>query len=411
MPQALLNDLVDGQLDRVLDLARRHLGMDLSFVAEFTEGKQVYRALRGDASAFGCTLDDGPPLSETYCRLMVTGEIPNAIPDTLGQALVRDLRVTADPGIGSYVGVPIRLADGTLFGSFCCVSRDAHPVDSRDANFLSMLAELIAEQVQAQRDHDASRHHIGALLEGVGPQIALQPIVDVHHGRLVGVEALSRFPVEYGPPDAVFAAAHEAGLGLEMERLAARRALRLLPLLGRDHYLAVNLSPSVAQDLAGRVADFPDVPYHRLVLEITEHAAVQGYADLRDRLKLARERGLRLAIDDAGAGYASLHHVVELAPDIIKIDRSLVDGMATDKARRSVVTAFVALAQDIGALLVAEGVEHASDLDSARALGITCAQGYLLARPSTDRGALASWISDGVAIPRFTSPAATKVAW
>ncbi|WP_051004906.1 EAL domain-containing protein [Blastococcus saxobsidens] len=401
---------MDGPLDRVLQLARRHLGMDLAFVAEFTDGRQVYRALDGDAATFGWELDDGPPLAETYCRLMTTGQIPNAVPDTSADSRVRDLPVTTEARIGAYVGVPIRLADGTLYGSFCCLSHEAHRLDSRDVGFLSMLAELVTERVEAQRQRDVSRHQIHDLLEQGRIEIALQPIIDANHGHLLGVEALSRFPASYGPPDVVFEAAHEAGLGLELEGLAVRQAFAVLPLLGPDQYLAVNLIPSAAFQFASHVEAHPDLPYHRLVLEITEHVAVDGYAQLRDRLKPARERGLRVAIDDAGAGYASLHHVVELAPDIIKIDRSLIDGMAEDRARRSVVTAFVALACDIGAALVAEGVERPADFDAARSLGVAAAQGYLLARPSTNRADLARWVSDGITLPGRLTAADTPVA-
>ena len=133
-----------------------------------------------------------------------------------------------------------------------------------------------------------------------------------------------------------------------------------------------------------------------LVLEITEHAAVESYSELRSSLQAVREQGLRLAIDDAGAGYASLKHVVELAPDIIKIDRSLVDGVSADRARRSVVSAFVLLALDLGATVVAEGVECRADvLQAVEDLGVDAAQGYLLARPSTSRLQLTKWQAAG----------------
>lgn len=390
----------DGRLDRVLELARRHLGMDVAFLAEFIEGKQVYRGLDGDADSFGWALDDGPALPETYCRLMTAGELPNAVPDARADARVRDLAVTTQAGIGSYVGVPIRLTDGSLYGSFCCLSHQAQPVDHRDVKFLALLAELVAEEVQAQRDAAATRAHLRRVIDETLIDIALQPIVDIDDGRMLGVEALSRFPVAYGPPDVVFAAAHAAGLGRDLERLAVARAFSLLPLLAPDQYLALNLTPAVAFEFSAHAADNSSIPYDRLVLEITEHAAVEGYAALRDRLAPVRRRGLRLAIDDAGAGYASLRHIVELAPDLIKIDRSLIDGLAADRARRSVVTAFVGLAADLDATVVAEGVETGTDLDTARELGVHAAQGYLLARPSTDRSDLARWTSTGVDLPQ-----------
>jgi EAL domain-containing protein (putative c-di-GMP-specific phosphodiesterase class I) len=383
--------VVGGETQRLLELARRHLGMEVAFLAEFTEGKQVYRGLAGDAASFGFELQEGILLPESYCQLMTGGEVPNAIQDTAALPAVRDLAVTSDAGIGSYVGVPVQLSDGLLYGSLCTVSHAAHPVDDKDVRFLTFLAELLAWELQEERNQATARDRLNELIVDERIEIALQPIVDIRTGHLRGVEALSRFPGDYGPPDKVFETAHVVGLRSQLELLAARRAMELLSLLGPEAYLAINASPAVAIELAALAAGL-DVPFDRLVLEITEHAAVENYAVLRDGLAGVRRRGLRLAIDDAGAGYASLHHIVELRPDIIKIDRSLIDGIAEDSARRSVVRAFVALASDLGAAVVGEGVEAPADLDSARHLGVDAVQGYLLAKPSTDRAELACWI-------------------
>jgi EAL domain-containing protein (putative c-di-GMP-specific phosphodiesterase class I) len=387
---------------RVLELARRHLEMDLAFLAEFTDGQQVYRGLAGDGASFGWRLHAGLPLSQTYCRLMTEGDLPNAIPDTSAQPAVADLPVTADARIGSYVGVPVRLPDGSLYGSLCTVSHDAQPVDQRDAKFLAMLAELLAGEIQAERDQERARSRIRDLIDHRRVDIALQPIIDIATGRMLGVEALARFPSGYGPPDAVFAAAHAAGVGSDLERLAAERAYDVLPLLAPEQYLAINLTPAVAMELVG-LEDLSRLPLDQLVLEITEHQAVENYALLRDSLTTARAGGLRLAIDDAGAGYASLHHIVELAPDIIKIDRSLVDGASSDAARRSVVRAFVHLAADLGASVIAEGVERPEDLHTVHDLGATAAQGYLLARPSHNRADIGTWRSGGTDLSRIAS--------
>lgn len=380
-------------MQRVLELARRHLDMDLAFVAEFTEGRQVYRGIDGDGASFGCAVGDGPPLRATYCRLMVADQIPNAVPDAVAHPLLRELPATRQAEIGAYVGVPLRLPDGSLYGSLCCLSHARASVDQRDARFLAMLGELLAADLQAERDRLGERDRFGELIEHGRLEVALQPIVDLSSGRALGVEALSRFPAGFGPPDAVFAAAHQAGLGLALERLAAVRAYEALSLLAPDQYLALNLTPGAAMALAEESRTMPDAPYHRIVLEITEHAAVQNYAALRERLAHARAQGLRLAIDDAGAGYASLHHIVELRPDVIKIDRSLIHGMSADRARRSVVKALIALARDLGAAVVAEGVERQADLVAGRKLGICAAQGYLLGRPTTDRAQLVAWVT------------------
>jgi EAL domain-containing protein (putative c-di-GMP-specific phosphodiesterase class I) len=388
--------VMNGGPQRILQLARRHLHMDLAFLAQFTDGEQVYRGLAGDAATFGCRVDDRVPLSETYCRLMTSGEIPNAIPDTAAEPAVRDLRVTVQAGIGSYVGVPVHLPDGSLYGSLCTVSHTSQPVDEKDARFLAMLAELLASDVQADKERSLERARIQRLIDGERLDIALQPIVGLRSGSIVGAEALSRFPGGWGTPDVVFGAAHRVGVGLELERLAAQRAVETLPLLSPGTYLAINLAPTVAIELARRSLELPDLPVDRLVIEITEHAAVENYANLRDSLKSARERGLRLAIDDAGAGYASLQHVVELVPDVIKADRSLIDGVAEDQARQSVVRAFVTVAADLEAVVVAEGVERAADLETVRRLGVDAAQGFLFARPSTDRATVQAWMTSGL---------------
>lgn len=121
-------------------------------------------------------------------------------------------------------------------------------------------------------------------------------------------------------------------------------------------------------------------------------ASGPGLPPAAGRTRAAAGTVLRIAIDDAGAGFASLHHIVELEPDIIKIDRSLVDGISSSKALRSIVTGFVLLALDSDATLVAEGVETANDLHVLAALGVDAAQGYLLARPSTDPADLDRWL-------------------
>lgn len=379
-------------VERLLQLARRHLGMDVAFLAEFTNGKHVYRALDGDAASFGWELNEGLPLAQTYCRRMTTGELPNAISDARADHRVKDLPVTAAADIGSYVGVPLKRADGTLYGSLCCFSHAAESLHERDVSFMAMVGELVEVEVAAEAEHMAARARILGLIENRRLDVALQPIVSIADGRLLGVEALSRFPAG-GPPDVVFAEAHRVGLGLELEALAAATAFDVLPLLHAEHYVALNLTPLAAFDLAARAISADDLPYDRLVLEITEHAAVENYDELRTSLAAARERGLRLAIDDAGAGHASLHHIVELEPDIIKIDRSLIDAVATGTALQSVVKAFVALASDLGATVVAEGVEQDDDLLAVADLSVDAVQGYLLGRPSTDRSLLARWVT------------------
>lgn len=375
---------------RVLDLARVHLEMDLTFLSEFSDERQVMRAVSGDAASFGIALDRGLAMSQGFCHHMMSGAIPHAVPDTAAHPLLKNHSGTTIGKVGAYVGVPVRLDDGTVYGSLCAISHTRRGVDGKDVKFLRLLADLVTLEVQGERDADRARDRLHQVVSGHELQIALQPVVDLESGTMQGVEALSRFPDDLGPPELVYAHAHTLGMGAELEQYAVSEALRALPLLDPGEYLAVNLTPAVAVALATK-APFHDLPFDRIVLEITEHAAVESYAELRDSLADVRREGLRLAIDDAGAGYASLHHVVELAPDLIKIDRSLIGGIAGDPARRSVVRAFASLAADLGAGLVAEGLETRDDLAAIRDLGVGAAQGFLLARPSTERDDLPRW--------------------
>lgn len=137
MPEPVLSSLTGGGVQRVFELARRHPEMDVAFLAESTDGKQIYRGLDGDAESFGWQLGDSPPLPETYYRLMTRGDVPHVIPGARAHPSGEDQPVTVNAGIGSYVEVPIRLVDGTLHGSFCCLSHAAAPLDQRDVTFLA----------------------------------------------------------------------------------------------------------------------------------------------------------------------------------------------------------------------------------------------------------------------------------
>jgi EAL domain-containing protein (putative c-di-GMP-specific phosphodiesterase class I) len=222
-------------------------------------------------------------------------------------------------------------------------------------------------------------------------QIALQPIVDLVSGRWVGVEALARFP-DNEDPERWFGEAHEAGMGVTLERRVLEDALKILPKLPADVRLSINASPALILDPAfHEIIEGSGADRERLTIEITEHAAVARYEDIHTALLPHRERGLRLAVDDTGAGFASFAHVLRLRPDVIKLDRSLLTDIAGDAARRAFVTAIVLLALELDAAVTAEGVETTAELDVLRSLGVDTVQGYLLARPSAEPSAWAAW--------------------
>jgi EAL domain-containing protein (putative c-di-GMP-specific phosphodiesterase class I) len=380
-------------LDRAVQFAHRHLSLDVAYVAELTGGRQVYRAVAGDAASFDIVLDDGPALEGTYCQRLVAGEIPNVIRDATAEELVADLPITREAGIGAYVGVPVRLSDGTLYGTLCCLGHlPDRTIDERATRLLSMLGELIVDDLDELRRRDDLRRELTEVIEKERVDVAYQPIFDPRSDRCLGIEALARFPEPFGRPDETFVAAESVGLGLELERLVVSRAWEMLPRLAAGQFLAVNVSPTTLLELARRANRREELPLAKVVVEVTEHSAVEAYAALRDELGPLRERGLRIAVDDAGAGYASLRHVLELRPDFIKLDTWLIHGLANDYARRVAVSAFVSLARELGAKVVAEGVERPADLAVIRDLGLDAAQGYLLGRPTTDQDLVSRWV-------------------
>lgn len=236
-----------------------------------------------------------------------------------------------------------------------------------------------ARSLPVDRDHQT----VDQALQPGNLRIAFQPIVDLRSDTVVGYEALSRFSHAEGPA-AVFAAAGRVGRRTEVELRAAGCAVEAaagLELLGG--FVSINASPDV--DIAtelGSVLDTAHLEPSAIVVEITEQAAVEDYTALTTALDQLRRRGVRLAVDDVGGGFACLTHVHRLLPDILKIDRYLVAGVQRDRTRRSMVSALVRIADDTGARVIAEGIEEPAERACLQDLGIHLGQGFLLGEPA-----------------------------
>ena len=211
-------------------------------------------------------------------------------------------------------------------------------------------------------------------------QMVFQPVLELATGRVCGYEALARFDGEpVRRPDQWFAQAHRCGLGAELEALALRAALAV-----QDRppgtFLALNVSPGAL--LAPPIAEILPADLSDVVIELTEHELFTADERLEACLAELRERGARVALDDAGAGYAGLQQLIRVAPDILKIDRSLVHGAHSDPSRYALLEALVSFAGTTGAAVCGEGVEDMADLGALADLDATYAQGYALARPA-----------------------------
>jgi EAL domain-containing protein (putative c-di-GMP-specific phosphodiesterase class I) len=229
----------------------------------------------------------------------------------------------------------------------------------------------------------ASRDRIERVLTGDGLSILLQPIVSFSNGAVVEVEALARFAaLPLRGPDCWFAEAATVGLGRPLELFAIERALSLLPELPEPLCMAVNAGPDTfcsPELLALLRTSTPS----RIVVELTEHVDMDDYPGLRVACKALRALGAKVAIDDTGTGFASLSLVLEVSPELIKLDRELTRNIDVDPVRRALARALVTFGRETGAAVIAEGIETAAELEVLVGLGIAYGQGYFLGRPGS----------------------------
>lgn len=375
-------DIVDSALETV----RRHLGMEIAYLSEFVDDQVVFRAVSAPGRDNIPKPGDSIPLEAVYCQHILEKRLPNIIRDTASEPLTQSLDVTHSLPIRSHVSVPVRRADGSIYGMFCCLSPQPNPtLTDRDLEVMELFASISEREVNAGLAVRSRRDTIMAAtrraMEPGGVDLVLQPICDLRTRAVTGFEVLSRFRSEpYRPPDLWFADAAEVGLGEALESAVLRTAVLAVDELPEGLYLSVNASPATVTGGAFAEA-VTGVDLSRIVLEVTEQAMVQDHDRLNFALDGLREQGLRVAVDDAGAGYAGLQQILRLRPDIIKLDMSLTRDVDHDTARASLAQALVLFADRTGATIVAEGIEREGELSALRDLGVTRGQGWLLGRP------------------------------
>jgi PAS domain S-box-containing protein len=248
---------------------------------------------------------------------------------------------------------------------------------------------LRAPEMALARRLAEAEDKIGATIEHEAFAPVFQPIIELSTGAIVGYEALTRFS-DGSRADETFAMALECGLGKKLEAATVAVALAAARQLPAQAWLSLNVSPSFLADV-DRLGAALGLRTRQLVLEITEHEAIETYGPLRDAaLRLGPD--VRLAVDDAGAGVANFHHLVELRPDFVKIDASLVRGVDTDVSRQAVVAGILHFAATAQCQVIAEGVETKEELAKVIELGVSLGQGYLLGRPAP----AGDWLEDAM---------------
>ncbi|RJK94208.1 EAL domain-containing protein [Vallicoccus soli] len=374
---------VEQQLADLLRTAKESLGVSVAFLSRMEGGTQTLEVVE---SSVPLLFQEGyqQARERTLCQAVLDGRLPAVMTDLREHPAAMELPAARFPRIRSFVTVPVTLSDGSLYGTFCTASLTTdHRLGKRDKALMEVLAQAAAVVVEPEVTERARRGEVmgrlGPVMDAGGPEVVLQPIVHLGTGVRAGAEALSRFPRAWGlTPDVVFAQAHELGLGDQLELLALERAADHLEVV--PGYVSMNISPGTlvtpgASALLGRL------PLERVLLELCEHDPVEDYEALHAVLGPLRARGMRLAIDDVGTGFSSLRHIVLTAPDVIKLDRSIVDGVAGDPVLRTLVTSLGDFAHGSGAQVVAEGVEGPEDAAALLGCRVDLAQGWHYGRP------------------------------
>jgi EAL domain-containing protein (putative c-di-GMP-specific phosphodiesterase class I)/CheY-like chemotaxis protein len=250
-------------------------------------------------------------------------------------------------------------------------------------DYATLSGALLGRTLALRRQASDVRHSLEMVIAERAFRPVFQPILEISSSRLVGHEALTRFH-DGVPPDQRFANATAVGLGLELEFATLRVAIAAARGLPSGTWLSLNVSPAAA--LAGEpLARLLREARHPVVLELTEHTAVHDYPALRQAIAELGP-GIRVAVDDAGAGYASMQHVVEVRPDLVKLDISLVRGIDGDRARQALIAGMRYFADETNCLMLGEGVETTAELKTLERLGVVLGQGYLLGRPEPAGG-------------------------
>lgn len=376
-----------GIVAEALHSVRSLLGMEVAFVSEFSSGRRVFRYVDCCNEFAPIQVGGSDPVEETYCQRVIDGRLPELLPDTGQNREACSLPITRALGIGVYVGVPIRFNDGALYGTFCCFSaRPDETLNKQHLDTVRLFAHFIGKVLEREAN-DHSRQEARARLRHVLSEecfsIVYQPIVHVAENRLVGHEALARFHADpVRTPDKWFLEAAEVGCQEELEIAVIKKAIKGLAYVPEDTYVSFNVSPETI--LTGALnAALDGYPLERLVLEVTEHALVNDYSSIANQLTSLRKKGLRVAVDDAGAGFASFRHILKLKPDIIKLDSSLIRRIDVDQDSRALAAALIRFAEETGSKIVAEGVETESELQTLRDLKVNKVQGFLIGRPKS----------------------------
>ena len=378
---------ITSNLSYILSVIRKHLDMDVAFISEITDDMRKIEIV--DTAYPDSPLNPGhaDPTEHTYCQRIIEGELNEVIPDTSKNHITKVMPITEELQIGSYLGAPIVLNDGEVYGTFCCFSHTPNDsLNERDLALMKIFADIAARHIDKQlhknQEDNQIKKRITEVLNNHEVKTVFQPVFHVDQQKVIGYECLSRFTsTPYRTPDIWFQQAESVGLGEELEIMAIEAAIDKMSAFSNNTSFSLNISPEYVINGAVERALTQHILDKKIVLEVTEHAQITDYRAFRNAVESLRNQGVRLAIDDVGAGYSNFQHILELGADIIKLDISLIRNIDTDTSRKALTAALIAYAKETACEVLAEGVETEEEFHELVRLGIKKIQGYFISQP------------------------------
>ena len=378
---------ITSNLSYILSVIRKHLDMDVAFISEITDDMRKIEIV--DTAYPDSPLNPGhaDPTEHTYCQRIIEGELNEVIPDTSKNHITKVMPITEELQIGSYLGAPIVLNDGEVYGTFCCFSHTPNDsLNERDLALMKIFADIAARHIDKQlhknQEDNQIKKRITEVLNNHEVKTVFQPVFHVDQQKVIGYECLSRFTsTPYRTPDVWFQQAESVGLGEELEIMAIEAAIDKMSAFSNNTSFSLNISPEYVINGAVERALTQHILDKKIVLEVTEHAQITDYRAFRNAVESLRNQGVRLAIDDVGAGYSNFQHILELGADIIKLDISLIRNIDTDTSRKALTAALIAYAKETACEVLAEGVETQEEFHELVRLGINKIQGYFISQP------------------------------
>ena len=378
---------ITSNLSYILSVIRKHLDMDVAFISEITDDMRKIEIV--DTAYPDSPLNPGhaDPTEHTYCQRIIEGELNEVIPDTSKNHITKVMPITEELQIGSYLGAPIVLNDGEVYGTFCCFSHTPNDsLNERDLALMKIFADIAARHIDRQlhknQEDNQIKKRITEVLNNHEVKTVFQPVFHVDQQKVIGYECLSRFTsTPYRTPDVWFQQAESVGLGEELEIMAIEAAIDKMSAFSNNTSFSLNISPEYVINGAVERALTQHILDKKIVLEVTEHAQITDYRAFRNAVESLRNQGVRLAIDDVGAGYSNFQHILELGADIIKLDISLIRNIDTDTSRKALTAALIAYAKETACEVLAEGVETQEEFHELVRLGVKKIQGYFISQP------------------------------